>query len=86
MGPVLAPAHTTKTEIVVPKSIECLRIFERTIVPISQPNQVTYFRCGSNAEEEQIRGKMTRTIEAVENAVGLKSTAHFMAMPAILNK
>lgn len=44
------------------------------------------FRAGSATEEALIRGKITQTVEAIENAVGLKSAAHFMTMPAVLNK
>ena len=44
------------------------------------------FRAGSATEESLIRGKITQTVEAIENAVGLKSAAHFMTMPAVLNK
>ena len=47
---------------------------------------ILIFRAGSATEEALIRGKITQTVEAIENAVGLKSAAHFMTMPAVLNK
>ena len=53
---------------------------------MANDTQPLFCRAGSATEEALIRGKITQTVEAIENAVGLKSAAHFMTMPAVLNK
>ena len=43
-------------------------------------------RSASNNEEESVRDRINRATKAVDNAIGIKASRHFMAMPAVLNK
>ena len=43
-------------------------------------------RSASNNEEEAVRNRISRATKAIDNAIGIKASRHFMAMPAVLNK
>ena len=43
-------------------------------------------RSASNNEEEAVRNRINRATKAIDNAIGIKASRHFMAMPAVLNK